>query len=83
MPPVEKIVRAMRANRSNVRFADALKVCAHYFGEYRVSGSHHVYKTPWKSEPWVNIQDKKGLLKPYQVKQILDAIEKLESEIDV
>ncbi|MEB3119950.1 MAG: toxin HicA [Snowella sp.] len=58
-----------------------MKVCNHYFGEPRQSGSSHcVYKTPWAGYPRVNIQNKNGKAKPYQVKQILSAIEKLEAQ---
>jgi hypothetical protein len=41
--------------------------------------SHRVYKTPWPGDPRVNIQNAKGKAKPYQVRQVLLAIEKLES----
>lgn len=40
---------------------------------------HHVYKTPWAGNPRVNIQSDKGMAKAYQVKQVLEAIEKLEA----
>ena len=49
-----------------------------YFGDARQSGSsHRIYKTPWLGDPRVNIQNKKGKAKPYQVKQVLKAIDKL------
>ncbi|MGF1600784.1 MAG: toxin HicA [Thermosynechococcaceae cyanobacterium] len=52
----------------------------HYFGTpHQQKTSHRRYKTPWQGEPFVNIQPKKGQAKPYQVKQVLAAIEKLES----
>jgi predicted RNA binding protein YcfA (HicA-like mRNA interferase family) len=55
-------------------------VCEHYFGEPRQSsGSHRFYRTPWAGEPYVNIQPKKGMGKPYQVKQVLAAIKKKEA----
>ena len=69
----------MRSSPQGIRFTDLCKVCDHYFGETRQnSGSHRVYKTPWPGEPYVNIQNKKGQAKPYQVKQVLLAIRKLE-----
>ncbi|WP_255562040.1 hypothetical protein [Zooshikella harenae] len=38
-----------------------------------------MYKTPWPGDPRVNIQEGKGgKAKPYQVRQVLAAIEKLE-----
>ena len=69
----------MGANPKGIKFSDFCKVCDHYFGEPRQNtGSHRVYKTPWPGEPYVNIQTKKGMGKPYQVKQVLMAIQKLE-----
>ncbi|GAA1624621.1 hypothetical protein GCM10009828_060870 [Actinoplanes couchii] len=74
-----KILAEMRQSPNNIRFADLLFVCQQYFGEPRSPGtSHHVFKTPWPGDPRVNIQDKGGKAKPYQVKQVLTAIEKLE-----
>jgi hypothetical protein len=71
----------MKNNPANVRFADLSKVCISYFGQARQKdGSHHVYKTPWKRDPRINIQNNKGKAKSYQVKQVLLAIEKLEVE---
>ena len=40
--------------------------------------SHYVFKIPWPGDPRVNIQDNGGKAKPYQVKQVLTAIKKLE-----
>ena len=41
-----------------------------------------VYKTPWQGDPRVNIQNKKGKARAYQVRQMLKAIERLELEHD-
>ena len=55
------------------------KVCEHYFGEARSSGSSRaVFKTPWAGDPRVNIQNDHGKAKEYQVRQVLAAIRKLE-----
>lgn len=79
MASISKILEKMRSSPQGIRFTDLCKVCDHYFGEPRQnSGSHRVYKTPWPGEPYVNIQNKKGQAKPYQVKQVLLAIRKLE-----
>jgi hypothetical protein len=70
----------MRQNAKGVRFDDLCKVCAHYFGEPRhKASSHRIYKTPFKDDPRLNIQDDKGMAKAYQVKQVLKAIERLEA----
>jgi hypothetical protein len=74
-----KVLSDMRRSPANVRFIDLLLVCRHYFGEPRSQGSsHHVFKMPWPGDPRVNIQDRGGRAKPYQVKQVLMAIKKLE-----
>lgn len=80
MPSVAKILAEMRANPRNIAFTDLAKVCEHYFGPGRqTGGSHAVYKTPWPGDPRVNIQDDHGRAKPYQVKHVILAIEKLEA----
>ena len=69
------------ANNGTVRFSDLKKVCVACFGEPRQAGSSHaVFKTPWPGDPRVNIQNAKGKAKPYQVRQVLQAIEKLDDK---
>ena len=73
------ILEALRKNPKGVRFADLAKVCDACFGPPRQrSTSHRVYRTPWPGDPRVNIQNSKGMAKPYQVRQVIRAIEKLE-----
>ena len=79
MSKVRSIITAMRRNPRDVRFKDLQKVCEFYFGLPRVGGgSHQVYKTPWPGDPRVNIQNDGGKAKPYQVRQVLKAIDCLE-----
>jgi hypothetical protein len=62
-----------------VQFTDLYKVCEHHFGKPRQEAtSHAVFKTPWAGDPRVNIQNDKGKAKPYQVRQVLAAIDKKE-----
>ncbi|BAU67544.1 hypothetical protein STA3757_49660 (plasmid) [Stanieria sp. NIES-3757] len=83
MSDIDKLVAQLKKNPKNVKFNDLVKVCDRYFGEARQQGtSHLVYKTPWVGDPRVNIQNKKGKAKPYQVKQVLAAIEKMEEMND-
>jgi len=78
---VEEILALMKRNPKGVRFKDLCKVCDQYFGEARQMGSsHRVYRTPWQGDPRVNIQNAKGKAKPYQVRQVLQAIQRLEVE---
>ena len=75
---IEKMITQMQQSPHNVKFGDLCKVCDHFFGEARQSGSsHRIYKTPWPGDPRVNIQNDRGMAKNYQVKQVLLAIEKL------
>ena len=80
MPSVEQLVARMRTRPTNVRFADAVRVAAHYFGPPRVRGSHHFFVTPWSGSPLVNLQGRGGDAKAYQVRQLLAAIDRLERE---
>lgn len=79
MASVEEILSQMGRNPKGVRFNDLSKVCEHFFGAPRQAGSsHRVFKTPWQGDPRINIQNAKGKAKPYQVKQVLQAIHRLE-----
>ena len=84
MSSIEQILGQMKRNATGVRFGDLCKVCDHYFGKHCQSGtSHRVYKTPWQGDPRVNIQNKKGMARAYQVRQVLKARERLELKHDI
>ena len=84
MSSIDNILLRMRRKPENVRFKDLCKVCDHYFGSPRQKRtSHRIYRTPWPDDPGINIQNRKGKAKVYQVKQVLKAIERLELENDV
>lgn len=79
MASVSNLLERIRENPKGVAFADLCKVCDACFGKPRQSGSsHRVYKMPWQGDPRVNIQNAKGKAKAYQVRQVLEAIERLE-----
>ncbi len=79
MASMRKILDQMRREPANVRYSDLKKICEEYFGKARQTGtSHAIFKTPWVGDPRINIQDDKGKAKPYQVRQVLLAIDKLE-----
>jgi len=83
MANIEKLLKQIKSNPKGVQFSDLCKICKHYFGKPRQSGtSHRIYKTPWQGDPRVNIQNKRGKAKAYQVKQVLKAIERMEVERD-
>ncbi len=39
-----------------------------------------MYRTLWPGDPRVNIQDRNGMAKSYQVRQVLKAIDRLEAQ---
>ena len=81
MPNIDDILAAMQNNPKGIRFHDLCRVCDHYFGEPRQSGSsHRIYKTPWIGDPRINIQNENGKAKVYQVKQVLLALKRLEEK---
>jgi hypothetical protein len=81
MTGINTILTRMRRNPSGVRFSELSRVCEHYFGPPRQTGSsHRVFRTPWQGDPRVNIQNARGGAKPYQVRQVLQAIDRLEAE---
>lgn len=66
------------SREKQVRFSHLLNICEKFFGNYRVNGSHYVFKTPWQGNPRINLQKKKDKnAKPYQVQQVLNALRKL------
>ena len=80
MSNIGKLLEQMGREPANVRFNDLQKVCEAYFGEPTQDGSSHaIFKTPWPGDPRVNIQNARGKAKPYQVRQVLAAIEQLKN----
>lgn len=78
----DKIRAAIERNPRSVDYDDLHTLCTRAFGEPRQNGtSHAVFRMPWPGDPRVNIQrGKNGEAKPYQVKQVLAAIKKMEEQ---
>ena len=78
---LSSVIQELRNNPAGVRFQELVRVCDYFFGEPRNRGtSHYVYRTPWRGDPRVNIQSKQGMVKPYQVRQVIKALEKLRDD---
>jgi hypothetical protein len=77
---INLIIEKLEKEKNNTKFSYLLRVCREHFGEPRVKGSHHIFKTPWQGDPRINIQMRKGKAKPYQVEQIISALIKLRGE---
>lgn len=76
---LSKVIERMRTSPQGTRFDDAVKVAESFFGQPRSmqGGSHLVFKMGWPGDPRVNLQrGKNGEAKTYQVRQLLQAIDK-------
>ncbi len=76
MSPRKLLVRLRSGQHQNVRFRDLQRlVAACGFELVRVGGSHHIYAHP--SAPAIlNLQEVRGVAKPYQVRQFLDLLDR-------
>lgn len=75
---IDELIAILNSGKRKVRFLELLNICEEVFGNYRVNGSHHIFKTPWQGDPRINLQKGKDKhAKPYQVSQVLNALRKL------
>lgn len=71
-----KLLAAIRGNPADVRFKDACKAAVIAgFKHKRTNGSHHVYARSGELTQ-LNFQDRDGYVKPYQVRQLLEMLDK-------
>lgn len=70
-----KLLEAAKQSNKNFKFTDLIKLAEyHGFVHVRQKGSHFMMKHD--SKPlFMNFQNKKGQAKPFQVRQLLQAIE--------
>jgi hypothetical protein len=57
------------ASDANIRFTDLCALLEGLGFEYRIRGSHHIYWRTGVTEI-LNLQEKAGKAKPYQVRQV-------------
>ena len=74
--------RLARGDVANVRFSDLLRLLGDLgFERVRVSGSHQIFSHPAISE-LVNLQEVKGQVKPYQLRQLLRLVERYDLRLE-
>ena len=76
---LEEALRALEGARANIRFREVVAICTRFFGEPRVRGSHHIFKTPWPGNP-LNLQAEGSHAKRYQVDQVIRALKRLQEQ---
>ena len=74
---IDEVIKELEASSKDVRFSRLLRICAEFFGAYRVVGSHHIFKTKWQGDPRINLQEEGRRAKEYQVRQVISALKKL------
>ena len=77
---IEQLIKKLSESRTNVRFAALVRICQEHFGCERIRGSHHIFKTPWAGDPRINLQRDGSKAKPYQVDQVIAALQRLKAK---
>ena len=72
----QKLLKRLLVSQTNVRFSEATALAEAFgFQLSRISGSHHIFTHP-NVPQLLNLQDVRGEAKPYQVRQLLQLIER-------
>lgn len=72
----EKLFKKILGSSKNVAFQDVIKLAQSFgFKLDRVSGSHHIFIHE-QIPDLINLQNVKGQAKPYQLKQLINLIER-------
>lgn len=75
MTQKQKLLRKLLNGSNNIAFNDMVTIVEAFgFQLSRVSGSHHIFENVSIAEQ-LNLQNKKGKAKPYQIKQFLQLVE--------
>jgi hypothetical protein len=77
---LDEALQALEDAGANLRFRELLALCARFFGEARIRGSHHIFKMPWAGDPRINLQEDGGKAQPYQVRQVMRALKRLKEQ---
>jgi predicted RNA binding protein YcfA (HicA-like mRNA interferase family) len=76
MAKLKKILAKILAGSKNISFDDFVALVEGFgFRLSRVSGSHHIFIHTSVKE-LVNLQNVKGQVKPYQIRQFMDLVER-------
>ncbi len=75
MTQKQKLLRKLLSGSNNITFIDMVTIVEAFgFKLSRVNGSHHIFENAAIGEQ-LNLQNKKGKVKPYQIKQFLQLVE--------
>ena len=75
MTQKQKLLRKILSGSNNIAFDDMVTLVEAFgFRLSRANGSHHIFENTTIGEQ-LNLQNKKGKAKPYQIKQFLQLVE--------
>ncbi len=78
----KRIYNLVLAGSKNVSFKDFARLLEDFgFKLDRIKGSHHIFKHTMVKE-LINIQNVKGKVKPYQIKQFLSLVESYNLDLE-
>jgi len=78
----QKILKKILAGSRNITFDDFLLVVEGFgFHPSRVNGSHYIFVHP-KVRELVNLQNVNGQVKPYQVMQFMELVERYDLTLE-
>lgn len=78
----QKLLRKLLTGSNNIAFNDMGAIVEAFgFNLSRVNGSHHIFENTAIGEQ-LNLQNKKGKAKPYQIKQFLQLVEQYNLTLD-
>lgn len=76
-----KLFQKVLAGSKNIRFDEMRRLVEAFgFHQARITGSHHIFTHPQVQE-LVNLQEVNGKVKPYQIRQFLNLVEKYDLEL--
>jgi len=76
MAKLKKILAKVLAGSKNIGFNDFVSLVEGFgFRLSRKSGSHHIFIHP-KVKELVNLQNVNGQVKPYQIRQLMELVER-------
>jgi predicted RNA binding protein YcfA (HicA-like mRNA interferase family) len=77
-----KLLEKILAGSQNIRFADFVTLVEAFgFRLARIRGSHHIFVHPHVPE-LLNLQNSNGQVKPYQIRQFLQLVERYSLEFE-
>lgn len=77
----KKLLAKALGGSKNLRFGEAITLAKAFgFRLSRTRGSHHIFVHPQVRE-LVNLQEVDGKVKPYQVRQLLEIVERYDLEL--